>query len=205
MTEIPRSQLPIPDPPRPEGLPLDAKDPEAVFPPIEPLRPPAGAPNVLIVLLDDVGFAASSAFGGPCMTPTAERLAARGLKYNRFHTTALCSPTRQALLTGRNHHSVGMGGITEIATSAPGYNSIRPKTAAPLAEIRATLAEQKVPDAETASTEATWSELDVDSLDLVELAQIVEDEFGVELGADDVKDLKTVGDAVDLIVAKGAS
>jgi len=112
----------------------DAKDPEAKFPPIEPLRPPAGAPNVLVILLDDVGFGASSAFGGPCATPTAERLAANGLKYNRFHTTALCSPTRQALLTGRNHHSVGMGGITEIATSAPGYNSIRPNTAAPLAE-----------------------------------------------------------------------
>ena len=90
-------------------------------------RPP-GAPNVLVILLDDVGFGASSAFGGPCATPTAERLAANGLKYNRFHTTALCSPTRQALLTGRNHHSVGMGGITEIATSAPGYNSIRPNT-----------------------------------------------------------------------------
>ena len=89
---------------------------------------------MLIVLIDDVGFGASSAFGGPCSTPTAERLAANGLKYNRFHTTALCSPTRQALLTGRNHHSVGMGGITEIATSAPGYNSIRPNTCAPLAE-----------------------------------------------------------------------
>jgi arylsulfatase A-like enzyme len=89
---------------------------------------------VLIVLIDDTGFGASSAFGGPCSTPTAERLAAGGLKFNRFHTTALCSPTRQALLTGRNHHSVGMGGITEIATSAPGYNSIRPKTKAPLAE-----------------------------------------------------------------------
>ena len=98
------------------------------------MRPPEGAPNVLVVLIDDVGFAASSAFGGPISTPTAERLAANGLKYNRFHTTALCSPTRQALLTGRNHHAVGMGGITEIATSAPGYNSIRPNTCAPLAE-----------------------------------------------------------------------
>jgi arylsulfatase A-like enzyme len=98
------------------------------------LRPPAGAPNVLVILLDDVGFGASSAFGGPCQTPTAERLAADGLKFNRFHTTALCSPTRQALLTGRNHHTVGMGGITEIATSAPGYNSIRPNTCAPLPE-----------------------------------------------------------------------
>jgi arylsulfatase len=99
------------------------------------LRPPAGAPNVLVVLLDDIGFGAASTFGGPVNTPTADRLAAGGLKYNRFHTTALCSPTRQALLTGRNHHAVGMGGITEIATSAPGYNSIRPNTAAPLAEI----------------------------------------------------------------------
>ncbi len=90
---------------------------------------------MLIVLIDDVGFAASSAFGGPIDCPTAQRLADNGLRYNRFHTTALCSPTRQALLTGRNHHAVGMGGITEIATSAPGYNSIRPNTAAPLAEV----------------------------------------------------------------------
>ncbi len=129
-----RTTLPIPDPEQAPPTILDAKDPAATFPPIEPLRPPAGAPNVLIVLIDDAGFASSSAFGGPCATPTAERLARDGLKFNRFHTTALCSPTRQALLTGRNHHSVGMGGITEIATSAPGYNSIRPKTKAPLAE-----------------------------------------------------------------------
>jgi arylsulfatase A-like enzyme len=134
LEEAVRDHLPIPDRPYAGPVYEDAKDPEAKFPPIEPLRPPAGAPNVLIVLLDDVGFGASSAFGGPCATPTAERLAANGLTYNRFHTTALCSPTRQALLTGRNHHSVGMGGITEIATSAPGYNSIRPNTAAPLAE-----------------------------------------------------------------------
>ena len=133
MSDLDRTKLPIPDPAREPSTVLDAKDPAATFPPIEPLRPPAGAPNVLIVLLDDVGFAASSAFGGPCATPTAERLAANGLKFNRFHTTALCSPTRQALLTGRNHHSVGMGGITEIATSAPGYNSVRPNTCAPLA------------------------------------------------------------------------
>jgi arylsulfatase A-like enzyme len=129
-----REVLPIPDRPYEGLITYDAKDPATSFPPIEPLRPPAGAPNVLVVLIDDAGFGASSAFGGPCATPTAERLAGNGLKYNRFHTTALCSPTRQALLTGRNHHSVGMGGITEIATSAPGYNSIRPNTAAPLAE-----------------------------------------------------------------------
>ena len=90
---------------------------------------------MLVVLLDDVGFGASSAFGGAIDTPNAERLAAGGLKYNRFHTTALCSPTRAALLSGRNHHTVGMGGITEIATAAPGYSSLRPNHCAPLAEI----------------------------------------------------------------------
>jgi arylsulfatase len=111
----------------------DASDPDSHFPPIEPLRPPAGAPNVLVVLIDDCGFGATSAFGGPVETPTAEHLAADGLKFNRFHTTALCSPTRAALLTGRNHHAVGFGGITEMATSAPGYNSMIPNSAAPLA------------------------------------------------------------------------
>jgi arylsulfatase A-like enzyme len=133
--DIQREILPIPDR-RQVGLTTyDAKDPDTRFPPITPLRPPAGAPNVLVVLIDDVGFGASSTFGGPVNMPTAERLAAKGLKYTRFHTTALCSPTRAALLSGRNHHSVGMGGITEIATSAPGYNSVRPNTMAPLAEI----------------------------------------------------------------------
>jgi arylsulfatase len=129
--------LPIPDAhqPYPGLVTYDAQDPATNFPPIEQLRPPAGAPNVVVMLIDDTGFGASSAFGGPIHMPTAERLAAAGLKYNRFHTTALCSPTRQALLTGRNHHSVGMGGITEIATSAPGYSGVRPNTAAPLAEI----------------------------------------------------------------------
>jgi arylsulfatase A-like enzyme len=129
-----RESLPIPDRPHIGLVTYDAKDPDTSFPPIEPLRPPAGAPNVLVVLIDDCGFGASSAFGGPVSTPTAERLAAQGLKYNRFHTTALCAPTRAALLTGRNHHSVGMGVITELATSAPGYNSLRPNTCAPLAE-----------------------------------------------------------------------
>ena len=134
MPELQRDVLPIPDPQVPPIEVMDAKDPAATFPPIEPLRPPEGAPNVLVILIDDAGFGSSSAFGGPCETPNFERLASNGLSYNRFHTTALCSPTRQALLTGRNHHAVGMGGITEIATSAPGYNSIRPKAAAPLAQ-----------------------------------------------------------------------
>src|SRR3954452_12784774 len=96
---IQREVLPIPDRPYTGLTTYDAKDPETTFPAIEPLRPPAGAPNVLVVLLDDAGFGASSAFGGPCAAPTAERLANGGLKFNRFHTTALCAPTRQALLT----------------------------------------------------------------------------------------------------------
>ena len=129
-----RSHLPMPNTGRKGLITFDAKDPASKFPPIERLRPPKGAPNVLIVLIDDVGFGATSAFGGPCQTPTLEKLAAGGLKFNRFHTTALCSPTRQALLTGRNHHSVGMGGITEIATGAPGYNSVLPNTMSPLAK-----------------------------------------------------------------------
>jgi len=131
-SKVPRTILPIPDRQHIGLTTYDAKDPNSKFPPIEPLAPPKGAPNVLIVLLDDVGFGASSAFGGPCQTPNFEKLASGGLKYTRFHTTALCSPTRQALLTGRNHHSVAMGGITEIATSAPGYCSVLPKNKAPL-------------------------------------------------------------------------
>ena len=129
-----RSHLPLPNTSRPGFVTYDAKSPDAKFPPIEQLRPPQGAPNVLIVLIDDVGFGASSTFGGPCQTPTFDRLAAGGLRYTRFHTTALCSPTRQALLTGRNHHSAGMGGITEVATGAPGYSSVRPNSMAPLAQ-----------------------------------------------------------------------
>src|SRR6266581_2036792 len=115
-----RSHLPMPNTARPTLITYDAKDPDSKFPPIEQLRPPEGAPNVLIVLIDDAGFGSSSAFGGPCETPVADALAANGLKYNRFHTTALCSPTRQALLTGRNHHSAGMGGIPGVATSEAG-------------------------------------------------------------------------------------
>jgi arylsulfatase len=132
--DVQREILPIPDIAPVGPTPYDAKDPDAAFPPIEPLRPPAGAPNVLIVLIDDCGFGAGSAFGGPCHMPTAERLAANGLKYTRFHTTALCAPTRQAMLTGRNHHTAGMGCITECATAAPGYTSVRPNTCAPLAK-----------------------------------------------------------------------
>jgi arylsulfatase len=134
-SDIQREILPIPDRPYAGLVTYDAKDPSSTYPPIEPLRPPASAPNVLIVLLDDIGFGASSTFGGPINTPTFEKLTVDGLRYTRFHTTALCSPTRAALLTGRNHHSVGMGSVADIATSAPGYNSVRPNTKAPLPEI----------------------------------------------------------------------
>ena len=131
--ERPRTTLPIPDVQHVGLTTYDAKDPDTKFPRIEPLLPPKGAPNIIVILIDDVGYGASSAFGGPCRTPNAERLAGTGLKYTRFHTTALCSPTRQALLTGRNHHSCGMGGITEIATGSPGYCSVLPNTMSPIA------------------------------------------------------------------------
>ena len=130
-----RQILPIPDAQWVGLTTYDAKDPKTKYPPIRPLRPPSRAPNVVVFLVDDAGFGSSSAFGGPCHTPNFEKLAAGGLKYIRFHTTALCSPTRQAMLTGRNHHSVGMGAITEMGTSAPGNSGVRPKNKAPLAEI----------------------------------------------------------------------
>jgi arylsulfatase A-like enzyme len=96
---------------------------------------PKGAPNILLILTDDVGFGASSTFGGPIPTPTMDRLAKAGLRYTQFHTTALCSPTRAALLTGRNHHSVATGVIMELGTGFPGYNSLQPKSAGTFAEI----------------------------------------------------------------------
>jgi arylsulfatase A-like enzyme len=129
-----RSHLPMPNTEKAKFIAYDAKDPNSKFPPIEQLRPPEGSPNILIVLIDDAGFGSSSAFGGPCQTPNAEKLAVNGLKLNRFHTTALCAPTRQALLTGRNHHSAGMGVVTELATGAPGYSSVLPNTMSPLAK-----------------------------------------------------------------------
>jgi arylsulfatase len=112
----------------------DAKDHRAVDGAITPGRPPDGAPNVLVILLDDVGFGAASVFGGPCRTPTAERLTGNGLSFPRFHTAALCARARQALLTGRHHHPVGTGAITEIATEAPGDTSVRPQAVARLAQ-----------------------------------------------------------------------
>ncbi len=132
---IPREILPIPDSRQVGPTLYKSGSPESCYEQKVPLRPPEGAPNILLVLLDDAGFGSNSAFGGPCRTPTFERLSKGGLRYTRFHTTALCSPTRQALLTGRNHHSVGMGVVSDMATAAPGYTSQRPDTAATIAEM----------------------------------------------------------------------
>lgn len=129
-----RFRLPIKDERPRADTPVDARN--AVRPdPAEPLRPPDGAPNVLMILVDDMGFGASSAFGGPCEMPTAERLGDEGVRFTRFHTTALCSPTRQALLTGRNHHSVNMGSIAETATSMPGYTGVLPNDCVTIGQI----------------------------------------------------------------------
>jgi arylsulfatase A-like enzyme len=128
-----RTVLPIPEPERAPITVLDVRDAKA--PPRFEVKPPAGAPNVLIVLIDDMGFGQSSAFGGPVQMPNAERLAGNGLRYNQFHTTALCSPTRAALLSGRNHHMCNMGSITETATAFPGQTGQRPNSVAPLAEM----------------------------------------------------------------------
>lgn len=128
-----RTVLPIPEPAYPQITEIDARNAKA--PPQFRVRAPKGAPNVVIVLIDDMGFGQPSAFGGPVYMPTAEKLASNGLKYNRFHTTAVCSPTRMALLTGRNHHSCNMGSITETATAFPGQTGVRPQNIAPLAEM----------------------------------------------------------------------
>src|SRR5262252_9346859 len=128
-----RTVLPIPEPASPPITELDAR--KATPPPRFEIKAPAGAPNVLIVLIDDIGFGMPSAFGGPVHMPNAERLANAGLRYNEFHTTALCSPTRAALLSGRNHHVNNMGSVTETATGFPGQTGQRPDNVAPLAEM----------------------------------------------------------------------
>jgi arylsulfatase len=126
-------RLPQPDPPFQGVADKTLAGSKPDFP--RPVQTPKGAPNVLLVLVDDAGFGNPSTFGGPCQTPTMSRLAERGLRYNRFHVTALCSPTRAALLTGRNHHAVGFGSIAEFAGGWPGYNATWPKSAAGLARI----------------------------------------------------------------------
>ena len=122
------------------GTVLSATTPEGTTAPLPNVFPaiptaPEGAPNILLVLTDDVGFGAASAFGGPVPTPNLERLARDGLRYNRFHTTAMCSPTRAALLTGRNHHAVGTGTLTDFALGAPGYDAMIPRSAATIARL----------------------------------------------------------------------
>ena len=128
-----RSVLPIPEPTYTPITELDARN--ATAPPRFQVKAPAGAPNVLIILLDDMGFGQPSTFGGPIHMPTLDRLAKEGLRYNEFHVTALCSPTRAALLTGRNHHMNNIGAVVDIATAFPGNTGVRPNSIAPLAEI----------------------------------------------------------------------
>lgn len=124
--------LPQPEPPFQGEIGRTAKDSKPDFP--KPLEAPKGAPNVLLIMTDDVGWGASSTFGGPIPTPTYDKLAKTGLRYNQFHTTALCSPTRAALITGRNHHSANTGVITEMATGYPGYNSLMSKSCGTIGE-----------------------------------------------------------------------
>ena len=128
-----RTVLPIPEPKVPDSTVFDAR--KATPPPRFEVKAPAGAPNVLIVLIDDMGFGMSEAFGGPIHMPTVTRLAKSGLRYNQFHTTALCSPTRAALLSGRNHHMTNFGSIAESATSFPGQTGQRPNSVAYVAEM----------------------------------------------------------------------
>jgi arylsulfatase A-like enzyme len=125
--------LPLPPAPFKGKIGLSAKDSKTDFP--KPVQAPKGAPNVVVIILDDAGYGSSSTFGGPCDTPTLDKLAQNGLRYTQFHTTAVSSPTRAALLTGRNHHSVHTGNIMEFATGFPGYDSLMGKDTATIAEI----------------------------------------------------------------------
>ena len=131
--ELDRTVLPIQEPKRQTYKELDARNAKA--PERFEVKAPKGAPNVVVVLIDDIGFGASSAFGGAINMPTLDKVAANGIKYNRFHTTALCSPTRTALLTGYNHHSNNAGSIMETATAFPGNNGVRPQSITPMAEV----------------------------------------------------------------------
>jgi len=128
-----RTVLPIPEPVFRGRIGLTPADSEKDFP--RQVEAPKGAPNVLIIMPDDVGFAASEVFGGPIPTPAFDRIAKAGLRYNTFHTTAQCSPTRAALLTGRNHHTCGTGSIMEMGVGYPGYNTLVSKKLAGIGEI----------------------------------------------------------------------
>jgi arylsulfatase len=128
-----RTVLPIQEPERPTYSELDVRNVET--PPLFEVKAPKKAPNVVIVLIDDIGFGGPSTLGGPIQTPTLDRLAAEGISYNNFHTTALCSPTRNALKTGRNHHTANTGSIMESSTGFPGNTGQVPNSVAPLAEM----------------------------------------------------------------------
>jgi arylsulfatase A-like enzyme len=132
-SEIDRTVLPIKEPLRQTYKELDVRN--ATAPPRFEVKAPKGAPNIVLILIDDMGFGVSEAFGGPITTPTMDKLASNGLKFNRFHTTALCSPTRVALLTGYNHHSNNMGCIAEAGTTFPGNTGVRPQSITPMAEV----------------------------------------------------------------------
>ena len=131
--QLDRTILPIKEPARQTYKELDARNAKA--PARFEVKAPGGAPNVVVVLIDDIGFGAASTFGGPINMPNLEKIAATGLKYNRFHTTALCSPTRVALLTGYNHHSNNAGSIMETSTAFPGNTGVRPQSITPMAEV----------------------------------------------------------------------
>lgn len=128
-----RTQLPLPEPPFQGKIGKTYQDSEPAWPELP--APPEGAPNVVIILLDDVGFGQVSTFGGPVPTPNLDKLAARGLKYNRFHTTAICGPSRAALITGRNHHNCGSGFLAEWATGFPSYNNMIPSSTATVGRL----------------------------------------------------------------------
>jgi arylsulfatase len=128
-----RTVLPVPEPRHPPIKALDVRNAKA--PSRFEVKAPRGAPNVVIVLIDDMGFAHPSTFGGAIAMPTLERLAGDGLRYSNFHVTALCSPTRAALLTGRNHHTNNTGAVQDVATAFPGNTGVRPASVAPLAEM----------------------------------------------------------------------
>jgi len=128
-----RTTLPIPEPKQPKSKILDVRNAKA--PQRFEVKAPTGAPNVVVVLIDDMGFGVSETFGGPVHTPTMNSLADNGLRYNRFHTCALSSPTRVALLTGYNHHSNNAGSIMETATNFPGNTAVRPQSITPMAEV----------------------------------------------------------------------
>jgi arylsulfatase len=128
-----RTILPINPPPTPHYSELDVRN--ATPPPPFEVKAPEGAPNVLLVLIDDLGFAGTSKFGGPVNTPTFDRIANEGVYYNNFHTTAVCSPTRAALKSGRNHHQNNMGSIIETGTAFPGNTGSIPITVTPVAEM----------------------------------------------------------------------